>query len=216
MIKWAYGDRLFTENEYGVKVPFHQLPTAGQIRNDQFGSFDVEIERKNSPFTVESVNFTIDSSGMGTFESNPDLATKRLLRYSTNTSDGTSSKNYGTLATITWDNTKKAVVVTFTGVSAPSPSGSDGHPEGIVVDSKAPAWEFMKYTLSSSSRKELTAYHYPRDGVNPFKPSTTYKIEVPLCNSLQSKNLDAIQNPENERENLIAGRFMSSSFWFRK
>ena len=66
--KWAYGDRLFTENEDGVKVPFHQLPTAGQIRNDQFGSFDVEIERKNSPFTVESVDFIIDSSGMGTFE----------------------------------------------------------------------------------------------------------------------------------------------------
>ena len=196
--KWAYGDRLFTENEYGVKVPFHELPTAGQLRNDQFGSFNANIERKNSPFTVESVDFNIDSSGMGTFESNSDLATKRLLRYSTNTSDGTSSKNYGTLATITWDNTKKAVVVTFTGVSAPS--GSDGHPEGIVVDSKAPVWEFMKYTLSSTT---LTAYHYPRDGVNPFKPSTTYKIEVPLCNSLQYKNSNSIQNPENERENLI-------------
>ena len=90
------------------------------------------------------------------------------------------------------------MVVTFTGVSAPS--GSDGHPEGIVVDSKAPAWEFMKYTLSSTT---LTAYHYPRDGVNPFKPSTTYKIEVPLCNSLQSKNSNSIPNPENERENFI-------------
>ena len=113
------------------------------------------------------------------------------LRYGTN-SDGTLVKKYGKHATLKYDDTEKAVVATFTGV--PALVGSEGHPEGLLVNGTAPVLEFMYYVISSGT---LTAYHFTE--TNPFTAGTKYNIKIPSAEVLQTKDLDQNLTPTDDK-----------------
>ena len=202
--KWAYSENVVREDPIAnddnteTPVPIYELPTSSELNTDDYDGFDSEIEKKNTPYTVEDVEFTAKAVNVngawkttGTPEEVMKEAEKRDLRYGTN-SDGTLVKKYGRLATLKYDDTEKAVVATFTGV--PALVGSEGHPEGLLVNGIAPVLEFMYYVLSSGT---LTAYHFTE--TNPFTAGTKYNIKIPSAEVLQTKDLDQALTPTDDK-----------------
>ena len=196
---WPYGDVLDLD-----------LPTSTELNPDQYSEFDTPQAAFKCPYTVEDVEFTAGTSGtkigvgagFGSWEANS--ANKRILRFGTAFEGGGADPAYGTLTSIYYDTSLKALVLLVPNPRTGLTAEKRTHLNGFLLDGTR--YEVMRSTMTGPNN-DRTSYSWVRGTEAPIKAGQKYKIRILACNLLRSQFNAQVQFPteENGQKDIFIG-----------